>query len=173
MAAEARAACAAAPAAKRDYARALDQARDTRAHLERTYAALLAEESEARRKIQSVDALLAQTAAAGGNKDAAKAVREAAERRAEVASSGRRYAKTERGLSGSVNTPIYTRAFSLTDERTERTTDDDAPTPPCENLRVRADATLRQLSSRPICHLDNYGGLTSSLPWARPTRLVR
>ena len=89
MAAEARAACAAAPAAKRDYARALDQARDTRAHLERTYAALLAEESEARRKIQSVDALLAQTAAAGGNKDAAKAVREAAERRAEVASSGR------------------------------------------------------------------------------------
>ena len=64
-------------------------ARDTRAHLERTYAALLAEESEARRKIQSVDALLAQTAAAGGNKDAAKAVREAAERRAEVASSGR------------------------------------------------------------------------------------
>ena len=108
MAAEARAACAAAPAAKRDYARALDQARDTHAHLERTYAALLAEESEARRKIQSVDALLAQTAAAGGNKDAAKAVREAAERRAEVASrAGDRYAKTERVIiEGSVNTRI-------------------------------------------------------------------
>ena len=85
MAAEARAACAAAPAAKRDHARALDRARDTRAHLERVYAALLAEESEARRKIASVDALLAQTAAAGGNKDAEKAVRDAAERRAALA----------------------------------------------------------------------------------------
>jgi hypothetical protein len=86
MAAEARAACAAAPSAKRDYARALDRARDTRASLEKTYAALLKEESEARRKIQSVDALLAQTAAAGGNEDAAKAVSEAAKRRAELAS---------------------------------------------------------------------------------------
>ena len=85
-AAEARAACAAAPSAKRDYARALDRARDTRASLEKTYAALLKEESEARRKIQSVDALLAQTAAAGGNEDAAKAVSEAAKRRAELAS---------------------------------------------------------------------------------------
>ena len=86
MAAEARAACAAAPSAKRDYARALDRASDTRASLEKTYAALLKEESEARRKIQSVDALLAQTAAAGGNEDAAKAVSEAAKRRAELAS---------------------------------------------------------------------------------------
>ena len=70
--ADAKRICGQLPDLKYAYARALERARELREKVEKLYAALLAAEEAARRKILNLDKLIGETAAAGGN-EAAKA----------------------------------------------------------------------------------------------------
>ena len=75
MRAESRGACAGVPEKKHAYARALEKAQAARARVERLYGELLREEERARRALASLDEIIAETAAAGGNEKARAAVK--------------------------------------------------------------------------------------------------
>ena len=174
MAAEARAACAAAPAAKRDYARALDQARDTRAHLERTYAALLAEESRRGARFRASTRFWRKPPPRAGTKTPRKpcARRPSGARRWRRA--GDRYAKTERVIIEGVSTHVFsTRVFFRLTDESNRTNERRTTTRRRRRTKICESTRVRDVTSSVISTHHNYGGLTSSLPWARPTRLVR
>lgn len=75
MRSEARAACSGVPERKHAYARKLEKAQTARAEVERVYGELLRDEERARRAVASLDVVIAETAAAGGNEKARAAVK--------------------------------------------------------------------------------------------------
>lgn len=88
MRSEARAACSGVPERKHAYARKLEKAQTARAEVERVYGELLRDEERARRAVASLDVVIAETAAAGGNEKARAAVKKAAKGTSSGSSNG-------------------------------------------------------------------------------------